>query len=80
MVKRKEVIFTETKKEKFIRLAENRTNMILNSIISLSKLSNKNNYDYNSEDIKKIFKAIDNQIKMAKIAFKSENKSMFKFK
>ena len=48
----------ESKKEKFIRLAEARTNKILNMMRLLGNCSNKNNYEYTEQDIQKIFKTL----------------------
>jgi hypothetical protein len=45
-------------REAFVRLAEARTNKILKSLELLGNLSNKSNYSYTDEDIRKIFKAI----------------------
>lgn len=46
------------KREKFIRLAEGRTQLALDAIRKLGNLSNGRAYDYEPSDIKKIFKAI----------------------
>lgn len=59
----------ETKREKFVRLAEARTNKILDQIRLLSNLANKGNYDFSEEDAKKIFSAIEKEIKFAKNTF-----------
>ena len=53
----------ETKREKFVRLAEARTNKIIDMIRLLGNCSNKSNYDYTDADIQKIFTAIDKEIK-----------------
>lgn len=66
----------ESKKERFDRLAEARTNKILEMINLLGNLSNKNNYDYNDDDINKIFKAIEQEVKSTKSKFDdAKNKS-----
>jgi len=59
----------ESKREKFVRLAEARTNKILKMIDLLGNCANKNYYDYTDEDIKKIFTAIDRELKIAKVKF-----------
>lgn len=59
----------ETKRHRFVRIAENRTNKILDMLRLLSNCSNKSNYDYTDEDIKKIFTAIEKETKNAKNAF-----------
>ena len=44
----------ETKREKFIRLAESRMNNALKQIELLSNLSNTRAYEYTSEDVEKM--------------------------
>ena len=60
---------SETKKDRFIRIAEARTNRTLESLRLLGNCSNKANYDYSDEDIKKIFAALDKQLKATKNKF-----------
>ena len=60
---------TETKRDRFIRIAEARTNKTLDSIRLLSNCSNKVNYEYTDEDVKKIFTAIERELKSAKNMF-----------
>ena len=60
----------DEKQERFVRIAENRTNRILEQIRLLGNCSNKHNYSYTDEDIKKIFSVIENELKEAKIKFK----------
>ena len=59
----------ETPKEKFKRLATKRTQAIIDKIRILGNCSNKYLYDYNEEDIKKIFKAIEDELKATKAKF-----------
>lgn len=47
----------------FVRLAENRTTKILKNLDLLSNLSNKTNYTYDEDDIKKIMASINKSIK-----------------
>ncbi|MCM1286260.1 MAG: hypothetical protein NC213_07880 [Acetobacter sp.] len=60
---------TENKRDRFVRIAENRTNRIIDTLRLLTNCANKSNYDYTDEDIKKIFNAIEKEIKNAKNAF-----------
>ena len=48
----------ETKNEKFVRVAEARTNKIIDMIKLLGNCANTNTYEYSKEDIRKIFTAI----------------------
>ncbi len=59
----------ETKRQKFVRLAENRTNRILDTLELLSNLSNTSNYEYNQKDVERIFKAIENSVAETKKSF-----------
>ena len=46
------------KREKFVELAEKRTQRVIDSLESLGKLHNKRNYSYTESDYKKIFRAV----------------------
>lgn len=59
----------ETKRERFVRLAEARTNKILDMLKLLGNCSSKSNYEYSEEDVKKIFAAIERETKNAKAKF-----------
>ena len=52
----------ETKREKFVRLAENRTNKILDTLQLLGNCANQNVYEYSKKDVEKIFNAIQSQL------------------
>lgn len=70
----------ETKREKFVRLAENRTNKILDMIQLLGNLSSPGTYEYTQQDIEKMFGAIENATKEAKKRFnKVESKNSSRF-
>ena len=45
---------SKQKEENFIRLAENRTNKVLDMIRLLGNLSNTSNYSYTKEQVEKI--------------------------
>ncbi|MDB4078256.1 hypothetical protein N9509_02430 [Amylibacter sp.] len=68
------------REKKFLELAETRVNKVLEGMRLIGNLSNKRNYDYTDDQIKKIFLALDDQLKDLKNKFKSENKSNTKFK
>ncbi|HEY8435448.1 MAG TPA: hypothetical protein VIK63_00115 [Haloplasmataceae bacterium] len=68
----------ETKREKFKRLAELRTNNAIKQIQLIGNLSNKNNYDYTEEDVKKIFKALKEEIDLAEKKFMEKSTKVFK--
>ena len=70
----------ETKNERFVRIAEARTNKIIDMIGLLGNCSNKATYDYSKDDVKKIFAAIDTELKAAKAKFDSSSEDSIKFK
>ena len=57
------------KRERFVKIAENRTNKIIDMIKLLGNCSNKNNYTYSENDVKQIFNAIEQELKNTKIKF-----------
>lgn len=59
----------ETKWERFVRIAEARTNRILDNMRLLGNCSSKSNYEYTDEDIKKIFGALEKELKQTKNQF-----------
>jgi hypothetical protein len=60
---RKLVPTGETKDQKFQRLANYRTNLILEDLRKLGGLSNRNNYEYNEDEVKRIFDTITRAIR-----------------
>jgi len=62
------------KRTNFIRLAEQRTNKVLKAVRTLGHCSNINLYEYDSEQVEAIFKAIEEEIETVKIKFEREGK------
>ncbi len=70
----------ETKRDKFVRLAEARTNKIIDMLQLLGNCSNTSAYDYTQQDVDKIFGAIENELREAKKKFnKVESKKSSRF-
>lgn len=67
--RRCEMASKETKREKFVRLAENRTNRILSTLVLLGNCSNTGAYEYTQKDVDKIFNAIQAQVNDTKKRF-----------
>jgi hypothetical protein len=65
----------ETKSERFVRLAEARTNKILDMMKLLGNCSSKSNYEYSDEDVKKIFNALERELKETKAKFQGQGDS-----
>ncbi len=70
----------ETKREKFVRLAEARTNKIIDMLQLLGNCSNSSAYEYTQQDVDKIFVAIETEVREAKKKFnKIESKKSSRF-
>lgn len=68
---------SETRSDRFKRLATRRTNAALDKLRLLGNLSNKSSYEYSEEDINKIFFAIDSQLRTVKSLFLGKKKKRF---
>jgi len=68
----------ETPEQRFRRIAEVRTNTVLDRLRILGNLSNRQMYSYSEEDIDKIFSAINKQIKEVRAKFNSRKEEKFK--
>lgn len=69
----------ETPRDKFKRIASARTQKIIDMIQLLGNCSNKYVYEYTEEDLKKIFNAIETELRICKEKY-SKDKSIDKFK
>ena len=70
----------ETKRERFVRLAENRTNKFINMVSLLGNCANTSIYEYSDADVEKIFTAIEGSVKEARKKFaKSDAPKSTKF-
>ena len=69
----------ENKRQKFVRLAELRTEKAVLAIENLIGLSNPRNYDYNAKDVNLIIKALTDSVNAVSSSFsKSKEKKQFK--
>jgi hypothetical protein len=60
---------TTKKRDTFLRLAEKRTNAVIDKIRILSNCANPYAYEYNDQDVRKIFEAIEEELKVARTRF-----------
>jgi hypothetical protein len=74
---RRPVPVGENKAEKFERLANLRTNQILEQLRRLGNLSNRNHYDYTEDEVQKIFNTIEEAVSDAKSRFLSRTRRDF---
>lgn len=59
----------ETRKDKFVRLAEKRTQRAIDAVRLLGNLSNRSSYEFSESDVRKIFRALDEELKLAREKF-----------
>jgi hypothetical protein len=67
----------ESKQQRFRRLATQRTNAVLHRLQILGHCANPQLYDYSEEDVRKIFHAIDSEVKTIKAKFSNSSRSEF---
>ena len=72
--------YMETKRDRFVRIVENRTNKIIDMLRLLGNCSNKSNYDYTDADVQKIFNTLERELKLAKMKYSSVGSEEEKFK
>ena len=65
----------ETKREKFTRLAEARTNNALKQISLIGNLANTINYEYDVHDVDKILKTLRSAVNELEVTFKGDSKA-----
>ncbi len=70
----------ESKQDRFIRVAEKRVQRVLQNIQALSKCSNKRMYSWNDNQLRIIWKAIDEEYKRCKLSFKGDDVTHFRLK
>ena len=68
----------ETKENRFKRIAEKRVQRVLDSIRSLSQCSNKRMYEWEDNQLGRIWTAIDNELKKCKESFKDAKPEVFR--
>lgn len=59
----------ESKRDRFVRLAEKRTTLALQTIRLIGNLANRNNYEYGDTDAKKILGALSMELENLKRKF-----------
>ena len=68
----------EKKGERFKRIAERRVQRVLDSIRGLSQCSNKRMYNWNDEQLNKIWASIDKELKKCKASFENAEPEEFR--
>ena len=57
------------KRENFVRLAESRVTRAIEALRVIGNLSNRSNYEYNEEDIKRIINTLQTEVNSLKSQF-----------
>lgn len=68
------------KRKKFEELAEKRVNKAIKDLRLIGNLSNRNNYVFDEEDVRKILKALDEEMKVLRGRFAQARPSEKNFK
>jgi hypothetical protein len=63
------------KRQKFVDIAEKRINRLIKDVRLIGNLSNKSNYSYTDEDVRKIFTAIENEVRGSRRKFENSGVS-----
>jgi len=64
----------ETKRDRFVRIAEQRTQKVLDDLRSLSKCSAPAIYEFTEGDVEQIFSAIEKELQRARDCFAGLNR------
>src|SRR6476469_9835884 len=67
----------ESKRQRFLRVAERRTNNVLYRIRVLGNCANTYTYEFHPDDISKIFSAIEQELEKARARFEPSVPSKF---
>lgn len=67
----------ETKEQRFKRIAAARTQRVLDDLRLLGNCAKKGPYSYTREDVGKIFREVEKELKRIKVLFDSSNSRKF---
>lgn len=70
----------DQKRQKFVKLAEGRTQAALNAIRKIGNLSNRRAYSYSETDIRKIMKVLRDAVADTERKFGSQSDQVNRFK
>jgi len=68
----------EDKQQRFTRIVEKRVQNVLDSVKRLSQCSNRRMYEWNDEQLTKIWNAIDTELQDCKESYKTTEPKEFK--
>lgn len=67
----------ENKEHRFKRIASKRTEKVLNELRKLGNCSNRSTYSYSTEDVKKVFNAIELELKRIRALYATTKSNKF---
>lgn len=67
----------QAKRDRFLRLATTRTQIVIDRLRILSHCANKSAYNYDDKDIEKIFSTIREEMEAARLRFTKKEKRKF---
>lgn len=70
-INRASKLMSESSRDNFVRLAEKRVNNAIKTLRLIGNLSNRSNYSYTEEDVNKIFRSLERELKNARARFES---------
>lgn len=68
-MKKQKASKNETKRDRFRRLAQRRTNQVIKRLRILGNCADKGRYEYAKEDMERIFSAVDRRLNKTKARF-----------
>lgn len=57
------------KRKKFVQLANNRMNRVINDLRLIGNLSNRSAYDYTDDDVRQIMRALQQEVEVLRSRF-----------
>jgi hypothetical protein len=66
----------ESKRERFVRIAEKRTRLVLEKLRILANCSNRGVYEYTEDDVAKIFGTLQRQLDATRARFEDRAKKI----
>lgn len=65
----------ESKQDRFKRLAQSRGDRLIREIALLGNLSNRKNYDFDSDDVERLFTPIEEELRECRAKFDPDTES-----
>lgn len=70
----------ETRRERFVRIAQKRTQQVLDRLRILGNCANRSAYEYGPDDVEKVFGAIQRELEATRRKFDDRVKQRDEFK